>query len=85
MLTSTAMHLKKVANFRDVLQCFIKNMIYSCVKLIFFLLGIFMYGNHFDNIVDNIECMVYPKLMSINNQNFHYSSCNFSERNMYSK
>ncbi|XP_025409754.1 cytosolic carboxypeptidase-like protein 5 isoform X2 [Sipha flava] len=47
--------------------------------------GIFMYGNHFDNIVDNIECMVYPKLMSINNQNFHYTSCNFSEHNMYSK
>lgn len=48
-------------------------------------IGIFMYGNHFDNIIDNIECMVYPKLMSINNQNFHFTSCNFSERNMYSK
>lgn len=44
-----------------------------------------MYGNHFENIIDNIECMAYPKLMSINNQNFHYASCNFSERNMYSK
>ncbi|XP_050539275.1 cytosolic carboxypeptidase-like protein 5 [Daktulosphaira vitifoliae] len=47
--------------------------------------GIFMYGNHFDSIIDNIECRLYPKLMSINNQNFHFSSCNFSERNMYSK
>ncbi|XP_050422743.1 cytosolic carboxypeptidase-like protein 5 [Adelges cooleyi] len=47
--------------------------------------GIFMYGNNFDNILNNVECMVYPKLMSINNQHFHYTSCNFSERNMYSK
>lgn len=47
--------------------------------------GIFMYGNNFDNIVDNIECMVYPTLMTINNQNFHYTSCNFSKHNMYSK
>lgn len=44
-----------------------------------------MYGNNFDNIVDNIECMVYPTLMTINNQNFHYTSCNFSKHNMYSK
>ncbi|VVC44703.1 Hypothetical protein CINCED_3A021105 [Cinara cedri] len=47
--------------------------------------GIFMYGNHFENITDNIECMIYPKLMSINNQHFHFTSCNFSERNMYTK
>lgn len=84
------MHPKKVENFKVALQNF-KNyysyvyLIYYVYINIFFLLGIFMYGNHFDNIVDNIECMVYPKLMSINNQNFHYTSCNFSERNMYSK
>ncbi|XP_039283758.1 cytosolic carboxypeptidase-like protein 5 [Nilaparvata lugens] len=45
--------------------------------------GIFMYGNHFGNTHDNVDCMLLPKLMSINNQNFHFDSCNFTERNMY--
>ncbi|VEN41263.1 unnamed protein product [Callosobruchus maculatus] len=45
--------------------------------------GIFMYGNHFDDVERNVECMLLPKLMSINNQNFHFNACNFTERNMY--
>ncbi|RZF46286.1 hypothetical protein LSTR_LSTR011997 [Laodelphax striatellus] len=45
--------------------------------------GIFMYGNHFGNTHENVDCMLLPKLMSINNQNFHFDSCNFTERNMY--
>lgn len=45
--------------------------------------GIFMYGNHFPLIQDNVECMLLPKLMSLNSYNFHFSACNFSERNMY--
>uniref|UniRef100_A0A1B6BZZ5 Cytosolic carboxypeptidase-like protein 5 n=1 Tax=Clastoptera arizonana TaxID=38151 RepID=A0A1B6BZZ5_9HEMI len=45
--------------------------------------GIFMYGNHFSSLSDNVECMLLPKLMSLNSHNFHFSSCNFSERNMY--
>ncbi|XP_017877708.1 cytosolic carboxypeptidase-like protein 5 isoform X3 [Ceratina calcarata] len=45
--------------------------------------GVFMYGNYFDNIEDTITCMLLPKLMSINNPNFHFASCNFTERNMY--
>ncbi|XP_047098849.1 cytosolic carboxypeptidase-like protein 5 [Schistocerca piceifrons] len=45
--------------------------------------GIFMYGNHFNNIEDSIECMLLPKIMSLNNQNFHFTACNFTERNMY--
>ncbi|CAK9795253.1 Cytosolic carboxypeptidase-like protein 5 [Anthophora quadrimaculata] len=45
--------------------------------------GVFMYGNYFDNVEDTIMCMLLPKLMSINNPNFHFSSCNFTERNMY--
>ncbi|XP_034944225.1 cytosolic carboxypeptidase-like protein 5 [Chelonus insularis] len=45
--------------------------------------GIFMYGNYFDNSDDTIMCMLLPKLMSINNCNFHFTSCNFTEKNMY--
>lgn len=45
--------------------------------------GIFMYGNHFDDLDSNVECMLLPKLMSINNHNFHFTACNFTERNMY--
>ncbi|XP_057338339.1 cytosolic carboxypeptidase-like protein 5 isoform X2 [Microplitis mediator] len=45
--------------------------------------GIFMYGNYFDDPDDTIMCMLLPKLMSINNSNFHFTSCNFTEKNMY--
>lgn len=47
--------------------------------------GIFMYGNHFEELERNVECMLLPKLMSINNHNFHFTACNFTERNMYLK
>lgn len=47
--------------------------------------GIFMYGNHFDDLECNVECMLLPKLMSLNNHNFHFTACNFTERNMYLK
>ncbi|XP_066598204.1 cytosolic carboxypeptidase-like protein 5 [Prorops nasuta] len=45
--------------------------------------GVFMYGNHFENPEDIITCMLLPKLMSLNNSNFHFTSCNFTEKNMY--
>lgn len=47
--------------------------------------GIFMYGNHFKDQTSNVECMLLPKIMSINNSNFHFFACNFTERNMYLK
>lgn len=47
--------------------------------------GIFMYGNHFEDFERNIECMLLPKIMSINSFNFHFTACNFTERNMYLK
>lgn len=47
--------------------------------------GIFIYGNHFDTPEQNVECMLLAKLMSINNHNFHFTACNFSERNMFIK
>ncbi|XP_043465436.1 cytosolic carboxypeptidase-like protein 5 isoform X1 [Leptopilina heterotoma] len=45
--------------------------------------GIFMYGNYFDDSDESITCLLLPKLMSLNNPNFHFTSCNFAERNMY--
>ncbi|XP_018403598.1 PREDICTED: cytosolic carboxypeptidase-like protein 5 [Cyphomyrmex costatus] len=45
--------------------------------------GVFMYGNHFTDPEDTIACMLLPKLMSLNNPHFHFTSCNFAERNMY--
>lgn len=45
--------------------------------------GVFMYGNYFDDAEDTVMCMLLPKLMSLNNANFHFTSCNFAERNMY--
>ncbi|CAH0553055.1 unnamed protein product [Brassicogethes aeneus] len=47
--------------------------------------GIFMYGNYFEDTEKSVECMLLPKLMSINNHNFHFNSCNFTERNMFLK
>lgn len=47
--------------------------------------GIFMYGNHFEDIEKSVECMMLPKVLSLNNHNFHFTACNFTERNMYLK
>lgn len=45
--------------------------------------GVFMYGNHFDDLERRVECMLLPKLMGLNNHHFHFQGCNFTERNMY--
>lgn len=45
--------------------------------------GIFMYGNYFEDLEDSIECMLLPKIMSLNSPNFHFTACNFTERIMY--
>lgn len=47
--------------------------------------GIFMYGNHLTNTSEAVECMLLPKLMSMNCSHFHFDACVFSERNMYLK
>lgn len=47
--------------------------------------GIFMYGNHLPNTAEAVECMLLPRLMSMNCQHFHFDACVFSERNMYHK
>jgi hypothetical protein len=47
--------------------------------------GVFMYGNHLPNALESVECMLLPRLMSMNCHHFHFDACNFSERNMYFK
>jgi hypothetical protein len=47
--------------------------------------GVFMYGNHLPNALESVECMLLPRLMSLNCHHFHFDACNFSERNMYFK
>lgn len=47
--------------------------------------GIFMFGNHMSHPMQAVECMLLPRLMSVNSHHFHFDACNFSERNMYHK
>ncbi|XP_078682976.1 cytosolic carboxypeptidase-like protein 5 isoform X5 [Branchiostoma floridae x Branchiostoma belcheri] len=47
--------------------------------------GCFMYGNHFDNDLEAVECMLFPKLISLNSAHFDFPGCNFTEKNMYTK
>jgi len=47
--------------------------------------GIFMYGNHFEDLETKISTLLYPKLMSINSANFDFPACNFTAKNMYMK
>lgn len=47
--------------------------------------GVFMYGNYLPNVEESVECMLLPRLMSMNSHHFHFDACVFSERNMYHK
>ena len=47
--------------------------------------GIFMYGNHFDDLETKVSALLFPKLMSINSANFDFPACNFTQRNMFMK
>ena len=41
--------------------------------------GIFMYGNHFDELETKISALLFPKLVSINSANFDFPACNFTQ------
>ncbi|KAM4692949.1 cytosolic carboxypeptidase-like protein 5 [Discoglossus pictus] len=47
--------------------------------------GCFMYGNYFTQENDQVENLLYPKLVSLNSAHFDFMGCNFSEKNMYAK
>ncbi len=41
-----------------------------------------MYGNHFATAEQHVDCMLFPKLVSLNSVHFDFSHCLFSEKNM---
>ncbi|NXW52675.1 CBPC5 protein, partial [Nyctiprogne leucopyga] len=47
--------------------------------------GCFMYGNSFRDENDQVENMLFPKLISLNSPHFDFTGCNFSEKNMYAR
>nr|CAB3220554.1 cytosolic carboxypeptidase-like protein 5 [Phallusia mammillata] len=47
--------------------------------------GCFIYGNHLENEEDQVNNLLFPKLISLNTAHFDFIGCNFTERNMYLK
>ena len=47
--------------------------------------GCFMYGNYFEDEESYVQCLLFPKLISINSSHFDFTACNFTEKNMYSR
>ena len=47
--------------------------------------GVFIYGNRCDGLENQIENMLYVRLMTINTKWLDFDACNFSEKNMKSK
>jgi hypothetical protein len=47
--------------------------------------GCFMYGNYFEDEESYAQCMLFPKLISMNSSHFDFTACNFTEKNMYSR
>lgn len=47
--------------------------------------GCFIFGNHIEKLEDQIDNMLYPRLISLNNPHFDFNACNFTEKNMYAK
>ena len=47
--------------------------------------GAFIYGNHFEDVEDQAQSMLYPKLISMNTLNFDFEQCNFTEKLMLKK
>ena len=44
--------------------------------------GCFIFGNSL-NFVEQVESLLFVRLISLNSKDFDYSVCNFTEKNMY--
>uniref|UniRef100_A0A8C5HY36 Cytosolic carboxypeptidase-like protein 5 n=1 Tax=Gouania willdenowi TaxID=441366 RepID=A0A8C5HY36_GOUWI len=47
--------------------------------------GCFMYGNNLPDESQQVENMLYPKLIAVNSAHFDFIGCNFTEKNMYAR
>ncbi|CAG9327499.1 unnamed protein product [Blepharisma stoltei] len=65
-----------IVHNKERIFCYIDLHAHASIK------GIFIFGNYMNDFKKQVETCLFPKLMEINNVNFHWEQCNFSDENM---